>query len=204
MNYVNFQSLCNLAFVHPGHPFRGAILQDSGGDAFAVQMKDVTPEGLIDWAGTVRTKLGGRKAPEWLQGGDLLVLARGSRFVAVCLDEPPAPSVCGPVFFHLRVRRQDVDPTFLAWQINQPPCQRQLMQGAAGSQQLSISRPVLETLQVAMPSMAQQKALAGVARLAAQERQALQQLIQNRERQAHALAEDLYRAAAQAHTQDPT
>jgi hypothetical protein len=155
----------------------------------------------------VRVSLGGRKAPDWLQAEDILVLARGSRFAAVCLDQPPEPAVCGPVFFHLRVKRPDIDAAFVAWQINQPPCQRQLLQGAAGSQQLNIRRPVLEALNLAVPSLPRQRALVAFAEHSRQERRALLNLIDNRERHEQALAEALHTAASASATpppQDPT
>ncbi len=193
--------LGTLMTIQAGYPFRGTVEPHAAADAvLALQMKDVTPDsgvhGGVQWAGAVRTRLGGRKPPLWLRAGDVLVLARGSRFFAVCLEEPPALAVCGPVFFQLRLRRAaEVDPAFLAWQINRPPCQRQLLQSAEGSAQRSIRRPLLECLMVAVPPLVQQQAVVALAALAQQERQALQRLIQLRAQEAEALAEDLHRAA---------
>lgn len=195
MNDVNFSAITHLAAVMPGYPFRGSIQPEDPGDALVVQMKDIAPEGAVHWSGAIRSGLKGRKTPDWLCAGDVLVLARGTRFLAVCLDEPPTPAVCAPVFFHLRVQRAELDPAFLAWQINQPPCQRQLAQGAAGSLQQSITRPVLESLQVAVPPIVRQRAMVGFAAAARRERQAMEQLIRNLERQEQFLAEDLHRAA---------
>jgi hypothetical protein len=195
MNDVNFSAITHLAAVMPGYPFRGSIQPEDPGEALVVQMKDIAPEGAVHWSGAIRSGLKGRKTPDWLCAGDVLVLARGTRFLAVCLDEPPALAVCAPVFFHLRVQRAELDPAFLAWQINQPPCQRQLAQGAAGSLQQSITRPVLESLRVAVPPIARQRAVVGFVAAARRERQAMEQLIRNLERQEQFLAEDLHRAA---------
>lgn len=87
-------------------------------------------------------------------------------------------------------------------QINQPPFQRQLQQAAEGSGQLSIRRPVLEALTLSIPAMQQQRGIAALADLARRERQALQQLIRNRELQLHALAEDLDQITQQDAQQD--
>jgi hypothetical protein len=140
--------------------------------------------------------LGGRKHPDWLRAGDMLFIAKGARFYAVCVDAPPSPAVCSPSFFHMRVTNPaSVDPEFLAWQINQQPCQRQLQQSAEGSSQLSIRRSVLETLALHIPSLHQQRHIAALAKLARVERQALHQLVRNRELQLHALAEGLGQAS---------
>jgi hypothetical protein len=194
-------SIAAVAYVQAGHPFRGAIESDPDGEALALQMKDVDPEFGIDWAGAVRTQLGGRKVPAWLQPGDLIFVGKGASFYAVLVDQPPMPSVCGPAFFHLRVHPgAAVEPAFLAWQMNQPPFQRVLAQNAEGSGQLSIRRPLLEGLSLAMPPLDQQRLIVALDAAARAERVALRQLIQNREQQLHALAEALSLASTRTNT----
>lgn len=188
--------LGQVAAVQAGYPFRGAIEGAPDAGVIALQMKDVDPESGVAWAGALRTHLPGRKVPSWLQPGDLLFIAKGARFYAVVIDVPPMPAVCGPAFFHLRVQPgAAVDPAFLAWQINQPPFQRLLMQSAEGSGQLSIRRPVLEALPLAVPPLPQQHRIVALDRAARAERATLRRLIQNREQQLHALAEALSAAS---------
>lgn len=196
---LNFQ-LKALVSLKAGHPFRGSIEESADGDVLAVQMKDVDPEQGVHWHGAARTRLAGRKHPDWLKAGDVLFVCKGARFYAVCIDQPPAPAVCSPHFFLLEVAAQvPLLPAFLAWQINQPPFQRQLLQAAEGSSQLSIRRPVLESLTLCLPSLQDQQRIVDLAALAGQERQALRQLIHNRERQLHTLAEELAVSARAAH-----
>lgn len=190
----------NLATLQSGYPFRGSIEESTDGDSLAVQMKDVDPDHGVNWSGVMRTTLAGRKQPDWLKAGDVLFVSKGARFYAVCIDAPPTPAVCSPHFFHLQVVPQvPLLPAFLAWQINQPPFQRQLHQAAEGSSQLSIRRPVLESLKLCVPSLADQQRIVALADLARQERQALHQLIHNRELQLQALAESLAHSAQAAH-----
>ncbi len=190
----------DLAFLQGGYPFRGSIEETSDGNALAVQMKDVDPEHGVHWSGVTRTTLVGRKHPDWLKAGDVLFVSKGARFYAVCIDEPPSAAVCSPHFFLLQVLpRAALLPAFLAWQINQPPFQRQLQQAAEGSSQLSIRRPVLESLTLSVPSLADQQRIVALADLARQERRTLHQLIHNREQQLQALAEGLAQAAQAAH-----
>jgi hypothetical protein len=186
------QILSSVARVQAGYPFRTTVEEVPDGDVRVIQMKDVSPELGVDWSGVVRTRLGGRKQPDWIVDGDILFAAKGARFYAACVGGTLANAVCVPAFFHLRVRPEAaLDPEFLAWQINQPPCQRQLLQAAEGSSQLSIRRAVLEQLVLAVPPLFEQRRIVALARLAVQERQALQRLIHNREQQLQAIAEDL-------------
>lgn len=188
--------LAALVAIRSGYPFRGSIEEAPEGQVLAVQMKDVDAEAGVHWSGVLRTSLAGRKEPDWLQAGDVLFVFKGARFYAVCIDDPPGRSVCSPHFLHLQVAPGGpLMPTFLAWQINQPPFQRQLQQAAEGTSQLSIRRPVLESLTLSVPPLIDQQRIVELADLARQERRVLSQLIHTRERQLQALAEDLARTS---------
>jgi len=185
-------SLGDVVAVRAGHPFRGSIEALCDGPVRAVQMKDLDPLDGIHWPGVVRTQLGGRRQADWLLDGDLLFVSRGTRFYAACVDAPPGAAVCGQHLFHLRVKRgSSLIPAFLAWQINQPPFQRELRRSAEGSSQLSVRRPVLEALPIGIPSLDDQKRIVELAQLARRERQLHQQLIRNRERLLESIAETL-------------
>ena len=197
---AKYFTIRNLTTLRSGYPFRGSIEESADGEALAVQMKDVDPDLGVSWSGVMRTTLAGRKQPDWLKAGDVLFVSKGARFYAVCIDETPSAAVCSPHFFLLQVLpRAELLPAFLAWQINQPPFQRQLQQAAEGSSQLSIRRPVLESLTLSVPSLADQQRIVALADLARQERRTLHQLIHNREQQLQALAEGLAHAAHAAH-----
>jgi len=193
-------SLGSIVDLRSGHPFRSSIDESAEGNALAVQMKDVDSEHGVNWTGVIRTSLVGRKQPDWLKAGDVLFVSKGMRFYAACIDEPPSPAVCSPHFFHLQVPAHvPLLSAFLVWQINQPPFQRQLQQAAEGSSQLSIRRPVLESLTLSVPSLADQHRIVALSELARQERSALHQLIRNRELQLQALAEDLAQSDQASH-----
>ncbi|HTH10800.1 MAG TPA: restriction endonuclease subunit S [Acidovorax sp.] len=184
--------LGDLAHIRAGHPFRGAVEAVPEGAVAVVQMKDILPGGGVDWSSAVRTELVGRKEPDWLSDGDLLFVSRGSRYFAVCVDSPPAPAVCGPHLFHLTVSaRELLMPEFLAWVVGQGPVQRQLLQAASGSLQLSVTRQALEALEIPLPPLATQRVVTALAAAAARERAVLTALINNRELQLEALASAL-------------
>lgn len=185
--------------IRAGFPFRGAIDEIDGGPVHAVQMKDLDPVHGLDWRGVIRTRLGGRRDADWLLADDLLFVARGTRFYAACVSEPPGPAVCGPHLFHLRIKPgRALMPAFLAWQMNQAPFQRALHRAAEGSSQLSVRRPVLESLPIGLPALADQVRIVALARLARRERELHGLLIRNRELQFESIAEALAGAAGNA------
>jgi hypothetical protein len=186
--------LAALADVQAGHPFRGSVPEDSEGNAFAVQMRDVSPDGGVAWGGLVRTSLDGRKSPIWLQSGDVIFAARGARNYALCLENVPLQTVCSQYFFLLRVKSTGLLPEFLAWQINRAPAQRYLAKNAEGTDQLSIRRGVLENLPIAVPPLEKQQRIVAFDKDASRERQLLETLIRNREQQLDALAFELHAA----------
>ena len=194
---ANNFTLETLADIRAGYPFRGSIEPVREGSVRVVQMRDVTPAGLIDWKNVVRTEVAGRRTPAWLASGDLLLVARGNRYYAVCIDHAPDLAVCGPHLFHLKIKPGTaVLPEFLAWQLNQPPLQRALGKAAQGSSQLSISRTELEALPISIPPLANQENIVGLVRLALRERDLFASLIRNRERQLETLATTLSTSAA--------
>ena len=72
------KTLSDIAIVKAGHPFRGKIPEDKEGNAYAVQIRDIDNDGIIQWHQLIRTNITGRKIPDWLQKGDVLMLDTGS------------------------------------------------------------------------------------------------------------------------------
>ncbi|MBN9370041.1 restriction endonuclease subunit S [Hydrogenophaga sp. YM1] len=184
-------SLKALAEVRAGHPFRGSVPVAAHGKARVIQMRDISPDGEVAWANLSRADLGRGKPPDWLRDGDILFAARGTRNYAVCLSQTPPATVCAQYFFVLRCKAEGLLPEYLAWHINRPPSQRYLRNNAEGTDQLSIRRPVLEDMPIAVPELARQRLLVDLAEAARQERQRLEALIRNRELQIDALAQGL-------------
>ncbi|XYJ09378.1 restriction endonuclease subunit S [Telluria sp. B2] len=180
--------LKSIADVQAGHPFRSGVPFVENGNAYALQMRDLNPGGDVAWDGLVRTEVDTRKPIQWLEPGDVIFVARGTRNYAVCLREVPKPTVCSPYFFLVRIKSPALLPEFLAWQINRTPAQRYLAGSAEGTDQLSIRRPVLEALPLAIPPLSQQQLIVALAEAAVHEERRLQALIHNRHKQLDALA----------------
>ena len=184
--------LKSLVDVQAGHPFRGSVPLVEAGNAYALQMRDLSPSGDVTWEGLIRTAVDTGKPVQWLEPGDVVFVARGARNYAVCLRDVPKPTVCSPNFFLLRIKSPTLLPEFLAWQINRAPAQRYLASNAEGSDQLSIRRPVLEAMPLAVPPLSQQRLIVALAEAAVHEERQLHALIRNRQQQLDALALALF------------
>ncbi|MCK9282742.1 MAG: restriction endonuclease subunit S [Rhodocyclaceae bacterium] len=185
-------NLLDYVDIQGGHPFRGGIPADLEGNAYALQIRDASPEGVADWAALTRTSLDGYKNIVWLRTGDIVFAARGQNNYALCLDEVPVPAVCSQYFFLLRVKSSALLPGFLAWQMNRQPAQRYFSQHAEGSDQIGIRRGILEALPIVVPSIERQQGIAALDKAAHEERKTLQALIRNREQLLDALAIELH------------
>lgn len=165
------------------------------GQVTAVQMRDVSLSGDINWATCVSTELSGKRMPNWLQSGDILVAARGSRNYAAQIKHDALnvsmQAVAAPHFFVVRPKHEAVLSDYLVWFLNQQPCQRYFEQNAEGTLTKSIRRSVLENTPIAMPTLDKQLAIVRLANTLKQEQHIVEQLISNGELMLNAIAHEL-------------
>ncbi len=161
-----------------------------------VQMKDASPADGIRWSSCLETKLTGKRQPDYLNPGDILVAARGNHNYAVSVDHTLVTTgkqaVAAPHFFVISLKTKDVLPEFMVWLFNQGPVQRYFEQNAEGTLTKSIRRSVLEEAPVVIPPLAKQRAILGMAKTLAEEQKLVQTLINNGERMMATIAKDLF------------
>lgn len=183
--------LSDIATVTAGHPFRGSIPEFEDGDVRVVQIRDLDENGQIAWGKLISTNLQGRKQPDWLQAGDIIFSARGQRNIAALVDKQVPNTVCAPHYFIIRVIDEQVEPAFIAWQLNQQPVQRYFSKSSQGSAVASIPRSFIGATPISIPSVDKQKVIIAMAKAHLQEKLTLQALIKNRDSQMQVLANDL-------------
>lgn len=183
--------LKDIATVKAGHSFRGAINEDLSGNGYVIQVRNQRECGEIAWDELVRAQIPGLKEPEWLREGDIIFSARGPRNIATAIKNVDRPTVCSPHFFVISLSQPHALPEFIAWQLNHKNAQNYLRRAAEGSAQVSIRRTVLESVSIALPPLKKQKQIMQFVAAAKEEQQLLNQLIENRERQLVAIANDI-------------
>jgi restriction endonuclease S subunit len=171
--------LSKYAGIASGHPFRGSIPEKTGSGIRVVQLKDASAQGGIDWSTTFETESESKREPEWLQAGDILFAARGSRNYAVIVGEHAGKALAAPHFFVIKIKSDQILPEFMMWQLNQTPCRNYFQKESEGSLTKSIRRSVLENTPVTVPSLSKQKQIMQIVKVLEQERCLCQQLIRN-------------------------
>lgn len=161
-----------------------------------VQMKDVSQTEGIRWSDCLETELTGKREPDYLTTGDILVAARGSHNYAVQVDQALATigkqAVAAPHFFVISLKKKDILPEFLVWLLNQTPAQRYFEQNAEGTLTKSIRRSVLEDTPVVVPPLVKQRSIISMAATLRDEHKLIQKLVSNGERMMSAIAKDLF------------
>ncbi|RLT91619.1 MULTISPECIES: restriction endonuclease subunit S [unclassified Ketobacter] len=187
--------LKQIATINAGYPFRGKIPEQPGSPVVAVQMKDASPMEGVNWPSCVPTALTGKRSPQYLHPGDILVAARGSRNYATQIDHalpPGMQAVAAPHFFVVSLQQPGILPDYLTWLLNQGPLQRYFDQNAEGTLTKSIRRSVLEDAPVVIPALPRQQAIIQLANTLRAEQRLIQQLLHNGERMMSSIANDLF------------
>lgn len=174
-------TLAQLCDIQIGHTARSRLdLADADGIP-AVQLRDTRPEGGMAIGPVSRYRLDPIPDRYWARTGDVLFRSRGDRNTATVLGtgfQGPAVAVMPLVI--LRPKAGRVDPGYLAWCINQPAAQRHFDDCARGTGMRMIPMGCLSDLEIAVPDLATQRAIAEVADLAAREQELATRLAEKR------------------------
>lgn len=145
----------------------------------------------FDEAGKIRAELHpdlmANTIPErhLLRRGDVLFAAKGTKNFATVYDIEE-PAVASTSFFVIRLEeefKQRIIPEFLAWLMNHPVAQSYLKGQAMGSSITSISKGVLEELEISIPSNKKQQLILEISRLRNNEIELRQQIEMLRDKQ---------------------
>jgi restriction endonuclease S subunit len=159
---------------------------DSQGEVTYLQAQYFNEAGEIDSKPHPDLRLGRKLTKHLLKSGDVLFAAKGNRNFAAIYEAKLGLAVASSTFFVIRLNedfRKKVRNDFLAWFLNQPQSQQYLKSKAIGTSLPSISKPVLESLEIAVPTIAIQKAILKIYELQKKEKQLKQQIEELRERQ---------------------
>lgn len=100
-----------------------------------------------------------------LKDGDVLFAAKGTKNFAAVFENHNEPSVASTSFFVIRLANKKLLPQYLAWVLNSRTMQAMLKGQAIGTSIPSISKQVLENLEIVIPSIATQKAILQITKL---------------------------------------
>lgn len=118
-----------------------------------------------------------------LKDGDVLFAAKGTKNFAAVFENHNEPSVASTSFFVIRPTYNKVLPQFLAWFLNNHTTQTLLKGQAIGTSIPSISKQVLENLEITIPSIETQQAILQITKLRNREKSLKQKIETLREKQ---------------------
>ena len=121
-----------------------------------------------------------------LRHGDVLFAAKGNKNFATWYENKNLPAVASTSFFVIRIQenfKNKILPEFLVWYINQPISQKFLKGKAMGTSIVSISKSVLEELEISIPDLHTQRAILKIAQLRNSEKSLKQEIETLREKQ---------------------
>ncbi|NTW33732.1 MAG: restriction endonuclease subunit S [Bacteroidetes bacterium] len=114
-----------------------------------------------------------------LKHGDVLFAAKGNKNFAAYYESKNLPAVASTSFFVIRMKEEYhnlILPGFLVWFINNPETQKFLKDNAIGSSIASISKAVLEELEISIPDLQKQKTILKIIQLRNAEKKIIQQI----------------------------
>jgi len=118
-----------------------------------------------------------------LKDGDVLFSAKGTKNFAAVFENYNEPSVASTSFFVIRPTDKKLLPQYLAWVLNSHTTQILLKGQAIGTSIPSISKQVLENLEITVPSIEMQKAILQITKLRNKEKSLKQKIETLREKQ---------------------
>lgn len=118
-----------------------------------------------------------------LKDGDVLFAAKGTKNFATVFENHNEPSVASTSFFVIRIISGNILPHFLAWFLNSHTTQTLLKGQAIGTSIPSITKQVLENLEITLPSIKTQMAILQITKLRNKEKFLKQKIETLREKQ---------------------
>ncbi|MBI4626917.1 MAG: restriction endonuclease subunit S [Verrucomicrobia bacterium] len=165
-----------------GITLRGADASrhDPAGTHHLIRIGDLSDDGALLVSEPNLIRLDGATARRFeLKSGEVLLAARGTRMTAAIFDGG-RPAVAGGQFLVIRPRAGVLVPAYLRWFLNLPTTQDSLIAEARGSYVRSLSASALSDLELPVPPLPQQRAIAELHELRLHEKRLMEQLAAHR------------------------
>lgn len=167
--------LAGACTIHTGYTARSRLEPANTGGVLAIQLRDISADGLVDPERLMRVQLKGLADRYFVRAGDVVFRSRGERNTATVLDQRlQEPALAVLPLMVLRPNRNVVSPDYLAWAINQSPAQRYFDITARGTNIRMIPRSSLDHLELDIPDLETQQKIVMLDKLAERERELTQ------------------------------
>ena len=166
---INFESklktpLKQIATIQTG-TFAKTVSQ---GEIVYLQAKHFNEYGQLNSVLQPDLKANNSTQKHLLKDGDVLFAAKGTKNFAAWYESQNQPAVASTTFFVIHLQEDFINkilPEFLVWFINHPSSQKFLKERAIGTSIVSISKSVLEELEISIPDLQTQKVILEITQL---------------------------------------
>lgn len=162
--------LKNIADIFSGYTFRERLGAFQAGNTVVVQMKNIDANDCLQVDDVTLVNLPDLNERQLLRQGDLLLRARGLFHTAAVVAQVPERTIVAAPLMVIRLKSPKMQPAYLRWFLNQQGTQAQLVKLAAGSHVKTLSKVVLEELDIPLPPLDRQSYIAEISELGARER----------------------------------
>lgn len=105
-----------------------------------------------------------------LRVGDVLFSAKGNKNFAFVFEAHHKASVASTSFFVIRLNSDKIIPKYLAWFLNSGNTQNYIKSRAKGTAMLSVSKKVLENIEIPIPNIEKQEVIIKITELLQKEK----------------------------------
>ena len=172
----------DIATVQMGVSLRSRLEPEKDGDLTVIQMGDIRGEYGLPFAhklphihqlAVIHEQ--GFKEHHFVQQKDLIFRSRGTLTTAAIINDAEIDRaiVLAPLL-RIRVTDDKVMPEYLCWFINQPPAQSFLRSKSTGATMVMVGKSILDTLDIPIPNLANQKKIIELVILAHREREIME------------------------------
>lgn len=153
------------------------------GDVVYLQSKHFDENGLLKATLHPDLKADNKISRHILKSGDVLFAAKGTKNFAAVFENQNPPSVASTSFFVIRLTDNNILPNYLCWFLNHPKTQKFLKEHATGTSIPSISKVVMEELEIPIPAIETQNGIVKISQLRNKEKTLKGQIDLLREKQ---------------------
>jgi len=189
------KKISDYANINSGRSFRGAIKSSLNSTHKVVQIGDVKFEDnkvFIDFNSLVETEIKTSRKVVSLEGGQILIVAKGNDKPVLFLENVPNNVVCTQHFLVITPKEnEDVTAEFLYFYLSSDFAKSWMDSNAGGSYQSSLSKSTLEKLPFPNLSLDKQNTLLRLSESVASEIDLHQKMITLRKSQLNQVLDDL-------------
>lgn len=184
------KTLKDIADISSGYQFRGKVTASDDANVAVIQIKDVDEHFAVRTSDLVQVKVD-NPDPYLVSQGDVLFLSRGHRQYATLVTEQVQNTIATGYFFILRPKADVIQPSFLAWTINQHGFQESMRPFVRGSHIPLISKTDFQDLAITVPPMQIQQRIMTIQSLSERELQLSAELQSKRHKLVQAISQQL-------------